>query len=350
MKIISAQGLVLGGVLLGFALPSHAVILKQKWQPGQKLTYALDMDGTANVQLPPNSPGMQFLAGVPLEVQMRGVGMAAFDTLNVDEFGTGTVALTVPQWKMDAQALGQKAQWTLTNGKSQLSMNGQPINIGAMPQGDGKPTAAIKISADGQFLGIEPLKGTANPAPKPAVQTPVTPAAAIDQTSLLWATILKSFPALWPNHEVKTGDTWHANVDFAPLARPAKDGEAAKPLGTFDLKLEGEDMVEGKTLQRVSLKGDIDLDGKTLETAFPATAAAPADATKAKAPTPPKLDHATQSVEGTLWFDAQAGQVAKAELIIGGRAQAITAAPKGAAGAESWIDFTGTLNMALQPK
>ncbi|RYX82607.1 hypothetical protein EON83_18725 [bacterium] len=361
MKFLSAKGLVLGGALLAFSLPSHAVVLKQKWQEGQKLNYALDLDGTANLQLPPGAPGMDLFAGVPLEVQMRGTGMAAFSTLKVDEFGTGTVAVSVPSMKLNAQTMGQKAQWTLTNGKSQFALNGQPLNIGALPQGDGKPTAALKISADGQFKGIEQLGTAGKPAPQPAA--PANPANAIDQTGLLWATVLNSFPALWPNNDVKTGDTWKANVDFAPLARPAKDGEEVKPLGTFDLKLEGEDVVMGKTLHRVALKGDLDLDGKTLEKAFPAIAAAgkapaapAAGAPKANAPrgnmantmTQARLDHANQTVEGTVWFDAAAGQIVKTELVLGGRAQALTG--NGNKTAESWFDFTGTLNMALQSK
>ncbi|RYG63882.1 hypothetical protein EON80_20325, partial [bacterium] len=285
MKFLSAKGLVLGGALLSFAMPSHAVILKQKWAAGQKLSYSLDLDGTANVQMPPGAPGMDFLAGVPLEVQMQGVGTAALTTLKVDELGTGTVAVTVPQWKLNAQTLGQKAQWTLTEGKSQLSLNGQPLKIGAVPQGDGKPSAAIKISADGQFKGIEKLDKAGTP--QNAAQAPAT-AGALDTKTIL-TTVMGALPALWPNRDVKVGDTWQSNVDFAPLARPATDGEAAKPIGSFDLKLEGEDVVGTKTLQRVAIKGDLDLDGKTLETAFPATAgAAPAPGTKAKPQ--PRLD------------------------------------------------------------
>jgi hypothetical protein len=347
MKLFSVQGVVLGGVLLSFAVPSQAVVLKQKWQPGQKLAYSLDIDGTANVQLPPGAPGMDLFAGVPLEVQMNGKGTAAFDTLKVDEFGTGTVAVSVPQMKLNALALGQKALFTLNEGKSQLSLNGQPLDIAALPQGDGKPTAALKFSSNGQFKGIEQLGKAANAAPPAGAQTPVKPADAVNQTSLLWATVLNSFPALWPARDVKTGDTWQANVDFAPLARPAKEGETSKPLGVFDLVLEGEDVVNGKTLQRVSLKGDLDVDGTTIEKAFPTPPAATTPAAKKpRAQSQPKLDHATQSVEGTLWFDAQAGQVAKAELILGGRAQAITPNTKD----KSWFDFTGTLNMALQSK
>lgn len=337
---------------MALSLPSHAIVLKQKWQAGQKLVYALDLDGTANVQLPPDAPGAALFAGVPLEVPVKGQGLASLDTLKVDETGTGTVAVTVPQWKMNAQVLGQKAQWTLLNGKSQLALNGQPINLGFIPQTDGKATSALKISSNGQFKGVEPIVDPNKPAPAATDQTPVAPEKALDKTALVTAMILRAFPALWPAQDVKTGDTWEANVDYPALARPAQNGEPAKPLGVFNLKLEGEDVVNGKTLQRVTLKGDLDLDGKTLEQAFPPAPAAttdPADAKpKVKAKPQPKLDHATQTVEGTLWLDAAAGQVAKAELVLGGRAQASTPKANGQAGAQTWVDFTGTLNMALQ--
>lgn len=331
------------------SLPSHAVVLKQKWQAGQKLVYTLDMEGTANVKLPPDAPGAALLAGVPLEVPMRGKGVAQLETLKVDEMGTGTVAVTVPRLTLDTQAMGQKFQLTLKDGKSQLTLNGQLINLGALPQGDGKAKSAVKISSNGQFKGVEAIPDPNKPAPVVDTQTPVDPAQAVDKGALVSATIMSAFPALWPARDVNVGETWQANVDYPALARPAQNGEAAKPLGAFDLKLEGEDVVNGKTLQRVSIKGDLDLDGKTLETAFPtAPAATPADP-KAKVRARPKLDHATQSLEGTLWLDANSGQVAKAELIMGGRAQATMPKPNGDAGSQSWLDFTGTLNMALQP-
>ena len=349
MKFLSTKNLILSCALLSLSLPSHAVVLKQKWQAGQKLVYALDLDGTANVQLPPDAPGAALLAGVPLEVPMRGKGLAQFETLKVDEVGTGTLAVTVPRLTLDTQAMGQKFQLTLKDGKSQLTLNGQLINLGALPQGDGKAKSAVKIAANGQFKGVEAIPNPNKPAPVVDTQTPVAPEKAIDQGALMTATILRAFPALWPSRDVKVGDTWQSNVDYPALARPAQNGEAPKPLGVFDLKLEGEDVVNGKTLQRVTIKGDIELDGKTLETAFPsAPATTPADP-KAKARTQPKLDRATETVEGTLWLDAEQGQVAKAELILGGQAQAFTPKPGGEAGSKSWFDFTGSLNLALQP-
>ncbi len=344
----------LGASSFGLAQTAHAVVLKQKWQAGQTLVYNVDLDGTANVQMPSDMPNP--LAGVPLEVQMSGKGIANFNTLKVDELGTGTVAVSVPKWNLDAQALGQKANWTLQDGKSQFTLNGRRLAVGPDPK---KPLPAlpnVKIAANGQFKGIERLdeaaKTTGAAKVGEAAQTtedaPVSPEAAIDKGALATAAMMRALPALWPSRDVKVGDTWQANVDFAPLARPAQNGQPAKPLGAFNLKLEGQEVVNGQTLQRVSIKGDIDIDGQTIERmAPPATSKAPANrATAAKAQ--PKLDHATQTVDGQIWLDAAGGKVAKAALILGGRAQAQTPKSDGTPGAPAWFDFTGTLNMSLQ--
>ncbi len=335
--ILSTRTLVAGAALLALSLPSRAVVLRQKWQAGQKLTYAVNLDGTANVQLPPGTPGMAIFAGIQMEVPVQGQGVAALDTLKVDGAGTGTVAVTLPQWQMNAQVMGLPAQFTLDNGKTALRVNGQPISLGALPQTDGKPTTALKISPSGQLKGFEPLQPVA-PSPNGA------PAGAIAQSAFITQVILRALPSLWPARDVQVGDTWKADVDFPGLERPAQDDAPAKPLGAFDLKLEGAETVGGKSLQRVHIKGDLDLDGKTLEAAFPPNANAPKDGNPQ-----PKLDHATQTVNGTLWLDARAGQLAKAQLVVGGRAQLHTLKPDGTRGPKSWLDFTGTLNMALQP-
>ncbi len=346
----------LGASSFGLAQTAHAVVLKQKWQAGQTLVYNVDLDGTANVQMPSDMPNP--LAGVPLEVQMRGKGIANLNTLKVDEVGTGTVAVSVPKWNLDAQALGQKANWTLQDGKSQFTLNGRRLAFGPDPKKQLPPLPPVRIAANGQFKGIEKLddaakKGDAakvGDAAQTADDAPVSPAAAIDKGALATAAIMRALPALWPARDVKVGDTWQANVDFPALARPAQNGQPAKPLGAFNLKLEAQEVVNGQTLQRVSIKGDIDLDGKTLERMAPsATSTSKTPANRATAArVQPKLDHATQTVDGQIWLDAAKGQVAKAALILGGRAQAQTPKSDGTPGAPAWLDFTGTLNMNLQ--
>jgi hypothetical protein len=346
----------LGASSFGLAQSAHAVVLKQKWQVGQTLVYNVDLDGTANVQLPSDAPSP--LAGVPLEVQLRGKGITSLNTLKVDELGTGTIAVSVPKWNFDAQTLGQKANWTLQDGKSQFTLNGRRLAIGPNAQQTLPVPPALKIAANGQFKGVEklddaPKTGEAAKADAAkadaakadaANDAPVAPGAAIDQGALAAAAFLRAFPALWPERDLKIGDKWQANVDLPALARPAQNGQPSKPLGVFDLKLEGQDIVGGKTLQRVSIKGDIDVDGRTVDRLTPPAKAT--DAAQGKAQ--PRLDHATQTVEGQIWLNAATGQVAKTELVLGGRAQGQTPKADGKPGAPAWLDFTGTLNMNLQ--
>lgn len=331
--------LVLAGALgassFGLAHPAHAVVLKQKWQAGQKLSYAMDLSGTVNLQAPADAPLP--IAGVPIEAQVQGKGLAALNTLKVDDEGTGTVAVTLPQWQMDAQVMGFKAQWTLQDGHSQLTLNGKALAV-SPPQNIGtNPQTALQLGANGALKGFQPLGTAPAVAPKKAFENGVAVAA-----------LLRALPALWPSRDVKTGDTWQANIDVPGLARPAQNGEPAKPLGAFDLKLEGSEVVNGQTLQRVAIKGDIDLDGKTLEQAMPPAPAATLTATT-KAKPQPHLDHFTQAVDGHLWFDAARGQIAKATLVLGSRAQGQTPKPDHTPGAPAWVDFTGTLNMNLLP-
>lgn len=345
--IVPVLGLIgaLGASSFGLARTAHAVVLKQKWQAGKTLVYNVDLDGTANLQMPSDAPSV--LAGVPLEVQLRGKGIANFNTLKVDELGTGTVAVTVPQWNMDAQTLGQKANFSLRDGQTQFTLNGKRIAIGPNSQKPLPAPPSLKIAANGQFKGIEQLDQAGKAKTAPPNDAPVSPEAALDKGALAAAAFLRAFPALWPARDLKVGDTWSANVDFPALARPAQNGQPSKPLGVFNLKLEGQDVIGGQTLQRVSIKGDIDVDGKTIDKLAPPTATAVATS---KAKPQPRLDHATQTVDGQIWFDANAGQVAKSELVLGGRAQAQTPKPDGTSGAPAWIDFTGTLNMNLQGK
>lgn len=350
MKHPFVPALVLVGALgassFGLARTAHAVVLKQKWQAGQTLVYKVDLDGTANLQVPSDAPTI--LAGVPLEVQLRGKGIASLNTLKVDELGTGTVAVTVPQWDMDAQTLGQKANFSLRDGQTQFMLNGKRIAIGPDSKKPLPAPPAIEIASNGQLKGIEQLNQTGTKS-APADNAPVNPEAALDKGALATAAFLRAFPALWPARDLKTGDTWNANVDFPALARPSQNGQPSKPLGVFNLKLEGQDVVGGQTLQRVSIKGDIDVDGKPIEKLSPPRATTTLAAATKTGPQP-RLDHATQTVEGHIWLDAGAGQVAKAELVLGGRAQGQTPKPDGTPGAPAWLDFTGTLNMNLQGK
>lgn len=328
----------LGASSFGLARSAHAVVLKEKWQAGQKLNYAVDLSGTVNLQAPADAPGP--IAGVPIEAQVQGKGIAALDTLKVSPDGVGSVAVTVPRWQMDAQVFLFKAQWSLLNGKSQFLINGKEIETAAPGNIGNHAEAALQVGTDGALKGIEPIGPAPAISPKKAFENSVGVAA-----------IVRALPALWPSRDVQVGDTWQANINVPGLERPARDGEAAKPLGAFDLKLEGEETIKGHRYQRVAVKGDIDLDGKTLYSVFPPAPAAtltPTADENARAKPQPRLDHFTQTVDGHLWFDTARGQIARAALILGGRAQATTPKAGGQPGSPSWVDFTGTLNMNLQ--
>lgn len=334
--------MVAGALLI--AQNAHAVVLEQKWKAGEKLAYEMALDGTLNVQAPADAPVLW--AGVPLEIEVNGKGLASLDTLEVDEFGAGTVKLDLATFLLKAQALGQNGQWKWADGKGLLTLNGKVLNLGKPSEKPLAPPTALVISKTGNIKSLKKLTLAGQlPTETPNDQTPVKPDDAIDKNALMVAGILKTLPSLWPSRDVAVGESWSANVEVPALARKdAKTGET-KAFGAFVLTLVGPETVENRVLQRVALKGDLEVTGAQLEKLFPAPKAGE---TAKKSANVPQLDAANQNLEGDLWFDAAAGKVVRAQLLVGGRAQSRDLKPNGLKSAPSWMDFTGNVQFQLK--
>src|SRR6476661_8475209 len=80
-----------------FACSAHAVVLEQKWQAGQQLSYDMKVDGTLNLTAPEGTP---MIAGMPLEILMKGDGQSTFITNDVDDFGTATVGMRLERLQL----------------------------------------------------------------------------------------------------------------------------------------------------------------------------------------------------------------------------------------------------------
>ncbi|RYG71845.1 hypothetical protein EON80_04740 [bacterium] len=95
-KAVFSRLAALGTVSALLPLTSaHAVVLEQKWEPGQKLAYQTEISGTVNVLVPANAPII--IAGVPIEAEVSGIGTTELRTLKVDPKGVGTVQVSVPK-------------------------------------------------------------------------------------------------------------------------------------------------------------------------------------------------------------------------------------------------------------
>lgn len=311
---------VLGALLP--LVPARAVVLQQKWQAGQQLSYATTLRGVANVQAPANAPFI--FAGVPIEVAVRGDGVAQLQTLSVDEAGVGTVALRVPRFDLRAQALGQNGQLSLQDAQSRATINGKAVKFGDGKNPLAQPQVAWQISPQGKFVGFKNLgPQTATRAPQNA--KPVDPAQAVDRSALLAASIVRALPALWPNRDVQNGETWKATLLWP--APKSGGGTVPTQFGAWNLTFKGSETVAGQSLQRVGVEGTLSVDSAQFRAA---TAAAPRGQT-------------TQTVNGDLWLDAQAGRIARADLQIGARAQGGQSED-----ALAKADFKGTLQLNLQ--
>jgi hypothetical protein len=317
---------VLGAMLP--AIPAHAVVLEQKWQPGQNLSYQTEINGTANVQAPADMPFI--FAGVPLEVEIDGKGLAEMKTLKVDDSGVGTVLVRIPSFNLQAQAMGQKGQVTLVENTSKFLLNGKALKLGDGTNPLAKPTVAMRFSKDGRLVGIENL-APAKPAPA-ADPRPVAPADAVDRAALMVASITQALPTLWPGRDVKNGDTWKADISWPVPSATDPKKMVPTQFGQWDLTLKGEEMVDGRILQRVGLVGTINVDSAQFMPADQKTKAANLPHGKAK-----------QEINGDVWLDAKAGQIVRADMIMGARFEGGQSAKS-----KGMADFTGSILFNLK--
>jgi hypothetical protein len=180
-------------------------------------------------------------------------------------------------------------------------------------------------------VGFRNIAPVAAPKTAPSANNkPVEPAQAINQVPLLTAVITRALPMLWPGRDVQVGETWKANISW-PTPSPT-DPKTTVPteFGTWDLTLKGSETVGGKELQRVGVVGQLAIDSTQFETPDQKAVARP-------------RGKASQNVTGDFWIDADAGQIVRANLVLGARAEGGKSKAD-----QSWADFTGTLQLNLK--
>lgn len=303
---------------------ARAVVLEQKWTPGQDLNYQTVLRGTMNVQAPASANFI--LAGVPLDIEISGDGVAQFRVLAVDEAGIGTVAVRVPQFDLRGETWGQKGQVVLSETSSKFLLNGKAQKIGDGTNPLGKSQTALRISRQGRVLGLKSLATQAPAAPK-ADEKAGDAGAAINQGALVTAAIIQALPTLWPGRDIAPGENWTTKINF-PVASQAEPKKVTlTQFGEWNLTLKGAETIGGRQLQRVGLSGSISVDS--------------AQFTAPGAKTPRGV--AQQDLSGDVWLNAAAGQIARADLVIGARVKAGEGTKD-----QSHADFTGTLQMNLK--
>ncbi|HEX8237518.1 MAG TPA: hypothetical protein VF600_16275 [Abditibacteriaceae bacterium] len=378
----------LSAALLGLAsattdTDAQAVTLQQRWIKGQQLTYNLALNGALNMQAPAGAP-IPGAGTRPISIGLDLSCQTTVDTVDVDDKGTGTLAMRTGNVAFKAAAMG--GQFVLRDGRGYTTVGGKSI---APPRDIDlaqlqNPREAWRISKQGRFQGIVPLPAVtggvtdASPPEGAAPTTSVAPAV----SALLQNRIMQALPALWPQGEVKTGDKWTAEVKWplddkastqpgtganatgsnngAESSNNAGDAATTPGLGKFNLALVGEEEVSGHTLQRITIDGTIEIDESkaaaltTLATApssstAPSSATAPTSPTAPSAKTPPgRMLGTRQKVSGEMWLDAQAQQLTRLDLDLASQTALLSNAV-GNTGRPGtwWFDFAGKLRMQL---
>jgi hypothetical protein len=333
--------LALSATLLPFvAKPSSAAVaLKENWQAGQQLVYDTNIDGDLNLQVPASVQSV--IAGMPLEIALRGVGKTTLNTLKINDFGDGTVQATINPLNLEAETFGQKAIIKVNNGTAVATLNGAPQNVPFLDWGLlTNPPVALVVSPQMKVTGFSSTNSA----------TSTDSAAPTGMMAIIQNLILQSLPAVLPTKSLNVGDQWTSDIQFK--TSPAANATVVK-LGSFQFELKDPQTMEGRSLQHITVHGDLDLSSEQSK-AFKAGSGA-ADATDdASAGTANMLTNMFsnhlfslgQTVDGDLYFDTQAGQFTQADLNLDSQLQTLpdTGEPSTPDG---FLNFSGTVRFKL---
>lgn len=306
------------------ASSAHAVVLEQKWTAGQNLSYQTALIGTMNMQAPSNANFP--LAGVPLEVEINGKGTTQLQVMSVDPSGVGAVVVRVPKFDLQGQTFGQKGRLVLQDNTSRITLNGKAIKVGDGTNPLNNSQTALRISRQGRIVGVQPVQPKTVAAPEkegPAVD----PAQAIDKGALMMTSLIRALPTIWPGRDVQVGEAWKSEISVPVPSKADPKTLVPTQFGAYNWTLKGTEVVGGKSLQRVGVTGEINVDSAQFQP------------TNAKNP----RGVAKQKMSGDVWLDANAGQIERAQLVLGAHVEG-GQTPK----SQGFADFTGTLQLDLK--
>lgn len=330
------------------AMPSSAdVTLKQNWQAGQQLVYDTNIDGNLSLQVPATVPSI--IAGMPLEIGLRGVGKTTLNTLKVNDFGDGTVQTKINPLSLEAETFGQKAIIKVTDGKGVVTLNGAPQNESFVDWNlITNPPVALTFSP--QMKVTDFVLGD-----KATTGSPAVAAMPGNMMTIIQNLLLQSLPAVLPTKSLNVGDKWTSDVQFK--TSPAANATVIK-LGSFQFELKDPKTMEGRSLQHITVHGDVDLSSeqsKTFKAGFDAAGTSEPDDTDDTSSNMTKMlksmfaNHLFsfgQTVDGELYFDAQAGQFVQADLNLDSQLQTLPSTT-GPSEPDGFMNFSGTVRFKL---
>jgi hypothetical protein len=319
---------------------SAAVALKANWQAGQQLVYDTNIDGDLNLQVP---AGVQsIIAGMPLEISLRGTGKTTLNTLNINDFGDGTVQVKVNPLNLEAETFGQKAIIKVNNGTAVATLNGAPQEMPFLDWGlITNPPVALTLSPQMKVTNITSIDSANSNSAAPA-----------GMMAMIQNLFLQSLPAVFPSKNLNPGDQWTSDIQFK--TSPAANATTIK-LGTFQFELKEPQTMEGRSLQHITVHGDIDLpsdQSKALKAGFDTSdtdTSGDASANNSKIFTSLLANHLFslgQTVDGDLYFDTTAGQFIQANLNVDSEMQTLPDTDEPST-PDGFMNFSGTLRFKL---
>lgn len=333
--------LALSAVLLPFvAKPSSAAVtLKENWQAGQQLVYDTNIDGDLNLQVPASV--QSFIAGMPLEIGLRGVGKTTLNTLKINDFGDGTVQAKIDPLSLEAETFGQKAIIKVKNGTAAATLNGASQDIPFLDWGlITNPPVALVVSPQMKVTGFSSINSA----------TATDSAAPTGIMAIIQNLILQSLPAALPTKSLNVGDQWTSDVQFK--TSPAANATVVK-LGSFQFELKDPQTMEGRSLQHITVHGDLDLSSEQSKAFKAGSGIADANDDASTGATDMlanmfsnHLFSLGQTVDGDLYFDTQAGQFTQADLNLDSQLQTLPDTGEPSA-PDGFLNFSGTVRFKL---
>ena len=294
--VVNTAGLLVLVVLLA-AVPANAddVLLRFKFVPQQELVYDFWMVGTGGMNIAglPLAPEQGKMPG-KLEMELEANASFRLPVTAVDEQGNGTLGLAMGPLSMQMQAMGRSFHMTMDLTKGTLEVDGESIPMPAGPMQQVLPSfenLSWTISPRGKLVAISGLEEL------------LTGGAAMPQMPMFanmaeFQKLMKEMPAWLPEAPVAVGDSWDMQV---PLPLP---GMGADPLPQFAIKytLERLGEIDGHRIACIGFVGA--LEGANLLVPMPA---GPAQQQRGAAE---DMNMAlTETVDGQIYFDVDAGQV-----------------------------------------
>jgi len=330
----------LTATLLSFvAKPSSAAVtLKQNWQAGQQLVYDTNIDGDLNLQVPASVQSI--IAGMPLEISLRGVGKTTLNTLKVSDFGDGTVQTKIDPLNLEAETFGQKAIIKVNNGTAVATLNGATQDMPAIDWNlITNPPMAFVFSPQMKVTGFSSA-------------TQADSAAPTGMMAVIQNLILQSLPSVFPTKSLNVGDQWTSDIQFK--TSPAANAPVIK-LGSFQFELKDPQTMEGRSLQHITVHGDIDLPSSQSKALIAGFGSADTDTSDDASADNPKMftsmlvNHLFslgETVDGDLYFDATAGQFSQADLNVDSEMQTLPDTDEPST-PDGYMNFSGTVRFKL---